>query len=149
MSIVDCLTNGSSLISISRVCDLIKLDFTNETDFICLHVQSALMRGLKRDELLISSNDIFLPSRRYKKKLFKKFKWDMPGDSLFDDQLFNFKNEILNKKLHSVQILGKDLILEFDDDYKIEILSCTLENEREFFRIFRKGDLDSHIVVES
>ena len=149
MSIIDCLKKGSSLISISRVCDLIKLDFVNETGLVCLHVQSALMRGLKRDELLISSNDIFLPSRHYKKKLLKKFKWDIPGDSLFDDQLFNFKNEILNKKLQTVQFLGKDLILEFDDNYKIEILSCTLENERELFRIFKKGNLDSHIVVES
>lgn len=148
MTIIDSL-KGSSLISISLVCDLVKLDFMNGTELICLHIQSALMRGLKGDELLISSNDIYLPSRHYKKKLFKKFKWDIPGNSLFDDQLFNFKNEVLNKKIYAVQTLGKDLILEFEGDCKIEILSCTMEKGREFFRIFRKGDLDSHIVIES
>ena len=149
MNIIDCLKNGSRLVSISRVCDLIKFDFSNDDGQICLHVQSALMRGLKKDELLISSNDLVLPSKNYKKKLFKKFKWDIPGNSLFDDQLCGFKDRILNKKILSVEMLGKDLILNFDGGYKIEILACTLDAEREFFRIFKKGDLDSHMVIES
>lgn len=59
MNILDILGNRSVLVSISRICDLIKLDFRNETGMICVHIQSALMRGLKNDKLLISSNDIF------------------------------------------------------------------------------------------
>ena len=106
-------------------------------------------RGLQKEQLLISSNDIFFPSKNYKKKLFKKFKWDLPGNTLFDDQLHDFKNRILDKAIFSVQMFGKDLILTFDENYKIEILACTLEQEREYFRIFKKGDLNSHIVVES
>ena len=149
MNTIDCLKNGSRLISISRVCDLIKLDFSTEDGTVCLHDQSALMRGLQKEQLLISSNDIFFPSKNYKKKLFKKFKWDLPGNTLFDDQLHDFKNRILDKAIFSVQMFGKDLILTFDENYKIEILACTLEQEREYFRIFKKGDLNSHIVVES
>ena len=149
MNTIDCLKNGSRLISISRVCDLIKLDFSTEDGTVCLHVQSALMRGLQKEQLLISSTDIFFPSKNYKKKLFKKFKWDLPGNTLFDDQLHDFKNRILDKAIFSVQMFGKDLILTFDENYKIEILACTLEQEREYFRIFKKGDLNSHIVVES
>ena len=68
---------------------------------------------------------------------------------MFDDQLHDFKNKILNKAIVSVQTVGKDLILTFDENYEIEILACTLEQEREYFRIFKKGDLNSHIVVES
>lgn len=149
MSIFDNLANGGVLIDILRVCDLIKLNFSINEDIICLHIQSALMRGLKGDKLLISSNDIYMPSKHYKKKLFKKFKWDIPGDSFFDDQLNNFKENILNKKVRTISILDKDLILDFDDEYKIEILACTLETERELFRIFKKGDLDSHLVFET
>ena len=149
MNIVDYLKAGSRLNSISRICDLIKIDFISEGKVICLHSQSALMRGLKNKELLISSNDIFLPSKQYKKKLFRKFKWDIPGNTLFDDQLMVFEKEVINKNLLSVHVLGKDLILELDDNYKIEILSCTLEKGRELFRMFIKGELDSHIVFDS
>ncbi len=149
MNIVDYLKAGSRLNSISRICDLIKIDFISEGKVICLHSQSALMRGLKNSELLISSNDIFLPSKQYKKKLFRKFKWDIPGNTLFDDQLMVFEKEVINKSLLSVHVLGKDLILELDDNYKIEILSCTLEKGRELFRMFIKGELDSHIVFDS
>ena len=53
MNTIDCLKNGSRLISISRVCDLIKLDFSTEDGTVCLHVQSALMRGLQKEQLLI------------------------------------------------------------------------------------------------
>lgn len=149
MNIVDYLKAGSRLNSISRICDLIKIDFISEGKVICLHSQSALMRGLKNKELLISSNDIFLPSKQYKKKLFRKFKWDIPGNTLFDDQLMVFEKEVINKNLLSVHVLGKDLILELDDNYKIEILSCTLEKGQELFRMFIKGELDSHIVFDS
>ena len=149
MNVVDYLKDRSRLNSISRICDLIKIDFISEGKVICLHSQSALMRGLKNSELLISSNDIFLPSKQYKKKLFRKFKWDIPGNTLFDDQLMVFEKEVINKSLLSVHVLGKDLILELDDNYKIEILSCTLEKGRELFRMFIKGELDSHIVFDS
>lgn len=149
MNILDILGNRSVLVSISRICNLIKLDFRNETGMICVHIQSALMRGLKNDKLLISSNDIFLPSKNYKKKPFKKFQWDVPNSTLFDDMLSDFKDEIIEKELCSVQYLGKDLLLKFEDNYRVEILACTLEQDREFYRVFKKGDLDSHFVVES
>lgn len=149
MDIVDYLKAGSRLNSISRICDLIKIDFISEGKVVCLHSQSALMRGLKNNELLISSNDIFLPSKQYKKKLFRKFKWDIPGNTLFDDQLYDFRDGIINKKIVSIEMLTKDLILYFEGNYRIEILAWTLEPGRELFRVFKKGDLDSHFVIES
>ena len=149
MDIVDYLKAGSRLNSISRICDLIKIDFISEDKVVCLHSQSALMRGLKNNELLISSNDIFLPSKQYKKKLFRKFKWDIPGNTLFDDQLYDFRDGIINKKIVSIEMLTKDLILYFEGNYRIEILAWTLEPGRELFRVFKKGDLDSHFVIES
>lgn len=149
MRAIDCLKNDSRLVSISRVCDLIKLDFTTKNGYICLHIQSALMRGLRENELLISSYDLVLPSKSYKKKLFKKFKWDIPGNSLFDDQLYDFRDGIINKKIVSIEMLTKDLILYFEGNYRIEILAWTLEPGRELFRVFKKGDLDSHFVIES
>ena len=149
MDRVDCLTAGGSLISISRICDLIKLDFLIKEKIVCLHVQSALFRVLKANELLVSSNDMFLPSKNYKRKLFKKFKWDIPGNSLFDDQLLDVKGQILNKTVQSILFLGNDLIIEIGDDYKIEVLSCTMEKGREIFRVFKKGNIDCHTVIET
>ena len=150
MTIVERLADGGRLVSISRICDLIKLDFlTEENEVICLHIQASLMLGKKDEKLLISSNDIYLPSKNQKKSFFKRFKWDTPGNSMFDDQLHDFREKIINKNVDSVQSSGKDLILYFDDNYKIEILACTLERERELYRIFKKGDFESHIVVET
>ena len=149
MNISDYLIEGSVLKNICRVCDLIKLDFSNNEETICLHIQSSLMRGFKKNRLLISSNDMFIPSKYYKRRPFKKFKWDIPGNSLFDDQLEEFKKEIANKKVQSISLCEKDLVILFEEDLKIDVLLISLETEKELFRIFKKGNLDSHLVVET
>ena len=149
MNIADFLKSGSTIVSISRVGDLIKLDFLTDDGLTCLHVKNALMRGLKKDKLLISSFDLVLPSKNYKKKLFKKFKWSIPDNSLIDDQLHDFNDGILNKKILSVEMNGKDLILNFEDNYKIEILDFTLELRNELFRISKKGALDNFMIIET
>ena len=150
MCFMGCMEKGCCLVSVSRICDLIKLDFlTTEGESVCLHVQTSIFRGLKQNKLLISSQDIYLPSKHYKKKKFIKFKWDVPGNSLFDDQMLDFKKEFLNKKIEEIKIIGKDLVIDFGDGLLIELLCCTLEEERELYRVFKKGDLESHIIVET
>ena len=149
MCFIGCLDKGCCLVNVVRICDMIKLDFlTTEGETVCLHVQTTIFRGLKHNKLLISSRDIYVPSIRYKKKKFRRFKWDIPGNSLFDDQMLDFKKEFLSKKVEGVNVVGKDLILDFGEGLVIELLSCTLEKDRELYRVFKKGDLASHIVVE-
>lgn len=111
-------------------------------------ILNALMRILKDEELLISSNDMFIPGKSYKKSFLKKFKWDIPGNNLFDDCLKNINEELFNKRIQAVSFNGLDLIINLGDDIKIQVLTCTLQQGEEVFRIFKKGDINSHIVVE-
>ena len=136
------------LLNISRICNLIKLDFeTKDNQTICIHIQSALFRGLELGNLLITSNDIYVPSIQHKKSL--KFKWDLPGNTLFDDQLLLFEKKVLGKKVISVDLKNKDLFIELQDNYRLEIIANTLENDTENFRVFIQGDINSHFVVEN
>lgn len=135
--------------SITRICDMIKIDFSSNEKELCLHIQSALFRVVKQDKLLISSNDIYVPSVNYIAKRFKKFKWDVPGNTLFDDCLQKIISKMLGKKVVSVNYDGQDLIINLEGQERIEIISNTLEKECEKFRLFVKGDIDSHIVVET
>lgn len=89
------------------------------------------------------------PQKNYKKKPFKKFKWDVPGNSLFDEQVTAFSADILNKKVESVKLIGQDLFINLSFNYKIQVLANTTQAETEVFRIFKKGDLDSHFVIEN
>ena len=149
MSVIDLLKEYGCFDSVCRICDLIKIDFSAGSDVICLHTQSALFRGLKFDDLLISSDDIFVPGKNYKKRFLRKFKWDIPGNTLFDDRLEIFTNEISNKKVKDVAIKGKDLLVDLEDGYRIEVLANTFTPDSEIYRIFKKDDLESHIVVET
>ena len=125
------------LLNISRICNLIKLDFeTKDNQTICIHIQSALFRGLELGNLLITSNDIYVPSIQHKKSL--KFKWDLPGNTLFDDQLLLFEKKVLGKKVISVDLKNKDLFIELQDNYRLEIIANTLENDTENFRVFTR-----------
>ncbi|MBQ8197707.1 MAG: hypothetical protein IJZ73_06615 [Clostridia bacterium] len=138
---------GSKLVDIYRVCDLISLDFqTNYENVISVHIQTALFRVCKEDDILISSYDMYIPRKNFKKR---RFKWDKAGNSLFDEQLEMFEKDFVNKTIVKIDFCGKDLRIYLDDNYKIDILANTLEEDNEIFRIFVRGDLDSHFVVET
>ncbi len=149
MNLFNLLSENGILVTFVSVCDLIKLDFLANGDTICIHIQDALFRVFKNDRLIISSNDMFVPAKNYKKKPFKKFKWDVPGNSLFDEQVDAFSADILNKKVESVKLIGQDLFINLSFNYKIQVLANTTQAETEVFRIFKKGDLDSHFVIEN
>lgn len=60
---------GSKLLSLIRICDLIKIDLVTERDeVICIHSQSSLLRFFKSNKLIVSSEDMFLPGINYVKK---------------------------------------------------------------------------------
>lgn len=148
MNLFDFIENAV-LVGIFRIGDLIKLDFSLKNVTYCIHVQNALLRGVKSGELVMSSFDMYLPSKSYRKKLFKKFKWDVSGNNLFDEQLEEFKKYILNKQVKTISRSSLDLVLNFSSDVRIELLANTLEKDKEVYRIFKKDDLDSHYVVET
>ena len=144
------LANGGKLDSINRICDLIGIDFLVKEETVCIHVECALVRFFCGKRLVGSSYDMFIPGKNYKADDDSTFEWDIPGNNLFDEQVACFIKEMENQKVRSVSFTGKDLIIDLENDCKIEILSNTLEEDREIFRIFKKDDdLDTDFVVDT
>lgn len=48
-----------------------------------------------------------------------------------------------------IKLIGQDLFINLSFNYKIQVLANTTQAETEVFRIFKKGDLDSHFVIEN
>ena len=137
---------GGKLNALSRICDLIKIDFEVFGKKICLHIQDATFRIIKSGKLLVVNSDMSVPRKNFNKK---KFKWDEPGATLFDDQVAEYKEELINSQVADVLVSEKDLILTLNSGLRIEILHDTLESGREVYRIFESGNLESHYVMET
>lgn len=140
---------GAKLDVIVRLCDLIKFDFVKENQTFCLHVQSALTRGRSNERIIFCSNDMFVPGSKYQKRRFKKFKWDEPGMSLFDDEIVDFCENSCNVVVQKILVKEDDLAIVLSNGFTIEIFKNTLERDHEIYRLFKKGDLESHFVVET
>jgi len=139
----------SKINSIVRICDLIKINFEVGKKEICLHVQKALFRVIESENLLISSYDMGIPSKNFKEKLFKRFKWDISGNTLYDDEIKNNENKLLGAVVKNIISNGKDLVLQLENGLRIEVIADTLKPDYEIYRIFELNNLESHYVVES
>ena len=140
---------NSKILGIVRICDLIKINFKSCEKEICIHVQKALFRIVESEKLLVSSWDIGIPGKNYKRKLFQKFKWDIPGNTLYDDEINDNKDKLLDTAVIDVFSNGKDLILQLENNLRIEIIADTLQPEHEIYRVFELNNLESHYVIES
>ena len=92
---------------------------------------------------------MFAPGRKYQKRRFKKFKWDEPGMSLFDDEIVDFCESSCNVVVQKILVKEDDLEIVLSNGFTIEIFKNTLERDHEIYRLFTKGDLESHFVVET
>ena len=131
---------------IKRTCDLVMFEFIFPgKDSVCLHIQRSF-RVLDGDKLLISYDDMYEPSEKFKKK---KFQYDIPGDTLFDDAVKQHRQKLLGAKVSKVYCSGKDLFLELDNNIRIEVLEDTVQTGVELYRIFEDNDEFRHFIVET
>lgn len=141
---------GGMLNSISRVCGLIKLGFLSlNGETVCIHSQGSLLRVLKNNRLVLSSEDLFVPWAKYNAEKNQEFSCDYLDITLFDDELEQIINSIIGLRIISVKTIGDDLYIVLESDYTVSILPNTLEKDTENYRVFIKGDLNSHYVVEN
>ena len=140
---------GGKINHIGRTCDLIMIGFDFPDKELGLHVQKALFRVSAPEKLLICSGDMWTPGDNYQKKLFKKFQWDKPGDSLFDEQVKQHKAMLLGAIVDSATQSAKDLIIKLNNELSIEIFADTLVPEHEVYRLLHYHDWESHYVVET
>ena len=141
---------GATLNSISRVCGLIKLDFRSLSgEIICIHSQDSLLRVVKDNQLVLSSEDLFVQGTKYNAEKNKKFSCDYLDITLYDDELEQIIDSLIGVKVTDVKIIGNDLYIVLENNFKLSILPNTLEKDTENYRVFIKGDLNSHYVVEN
>lgn len=141
---------GGMLNSISRVCGLIKLDFRSLSgEIICIHSQDSLLRVVKDNQLVLSSEDLFVQGTKYNAEKNKKISCDYLDITLYDDELEQIIDSLIGVKVTDVKIIGNDLYIVLENNFKLSILPNTLEKDTENYRVFIKGDLNSHYVVEN
>lgn len=124
---------GGKISAISRICDLISIEIeTVDKKKTYLHIQS-FFRIIKFNEIIVSSEDMY---RCFEKEKKENFKWDIPGDSIYDHSLKQCINEILKLKIvdvHRNNIGDLSIILENDISLQTFINTC---EEEEKYRIF-------------
>ncbi len=127
---------GSKLNWIKRSCDLVMFDFTCiNQEKVNLHTQ-CFLRILDNGKLIISSNDLYRRGKNSK----KKFKWDKPGTTLFEDNLDLYQSKIYSKFVVEINLINSDVTINFEDGLKLELIVDTTETE-EKYRFFSKDDV--------
>ena len=124
---------GGRITDITRVCDLVSLRvFLPSKKVVYIHIQT-FFRVLWKDGLIISSEDMYRCAEWGDKE---HFKWDVPGNSIFDDSIKKHLDII--KKSHIIGVTKQtagDLIIFLEDDLSLQLLVNTVESE-EKYRIF-------------
>ena len=123
----------SQIVNISRICDLICVQFeTTNRERVFLHIQS-FFRIIKGKKIILCSEDMYKCGKKADQKLFE---WDIPGDSIFDENLIDKMGLICQCKLLGVRFAKNgDMVLSFDNDMTIQVMMDTTCIE-EKYRIF-------------
>lgn len=117
---------GAEIRWIKRICNLIMFDLLDKSgNELSLHIE-CFMKVLKDNKIIVSTNDIYIPGKLYKKR---KFKFDKPGASLFDETL-NANLKDIKRKIADVQIQNNDMQISLENDIIIKIIpDTTIEGE--------------------
>lgn len=131
---------GSRIVNISRACNLVMFAFlTKQKKDINIHAQ-CLLRLFDKNDLILTSESLYYPGKKYKKKLFKKFDWTMPESNVFDDIIDNYRNDISLGVVKEIIRDNKDIKIILDNGFKLEILELVNKIEesdyKENYRIF-------------
>ncbi len=142
---------GSKITRISRACNCIMFTFeTNDGRKIHLHVQ-CFLRLLDKEDVVLTTENLYHPGKKYKKRLFKQFDWSMPGNNVYDDLIEDIKTDLLFASVKEVFRKGNDLFIVFDQRFRIDILEIEVKSLKdeysENYRIFDDNKDKEHFVV--
>ena len=141
---------GSKLVTINRICTMVKIDFLSDTGkTVCIHSQGSLLRIFKDGQMIVSSEDMFYEGVEFEKQGRKKFSCNYVGITLFDDEVSGKLRDLIGLEVESADFFGTDVFIKLQNNVNISVLPNSLESDTENYRIFLKGDLNSHFVVEN
>lgn len=134
---------GKKISNISRVCDLVCIEFkSSDQETVSLHIQS-FFRFIKNNKVFICSDDMCRCDSQYENE---EFEWDVPGKSVYDKSIIKHYDMICDSAVLQINqnSLG-DLTIAFENDIALQIFVDTTETE-EKYRIINQYD---HIVFNS
>lgn len=127
---------GKQINFIKRTCDLIMFDFIPfDNGNLALHL-SCFLRIILGERTLVSSNDIYVCGNKVKRR---KFRWDKPNMSLFDECIKENEILIYNKDIVNFEIKNNELKLLLENNVEIIIVPDTVQ-DKEAYRIFSKNE---------
>ncbi len=118
------------IVNIKRTCNLIMITFANNSHEIWLHIE-CFFRVFNKNKTLICSEDIYKKGRKSK----KRFKWDKPFSSLFDDCVEDNGTYILRIPISNVELKNNELYIYLANGVILEIIPNTVIDD-EAYRIF-------------
>ncbi len=104
-------------------------------------------RVLKNEMLVLGSNEMYVPRTDFGGS-YDEFKWDIPGENLYDEIRDSLMQEFIDKEVFVQKIMANcfgDLKIYLSEDYVIEVFnnSCCEES----WRFFDNEELHPHLVV--
>ncbi len=135
--------NGCDLHNIKRTLDLIMFEFiANNESKIYINAQ-CFVRIKRSNRVIVSTDDLY---RSINDNGEEVFDWTEPDSSLFDDCLQKHSKLFKGLKVIDISFSDNDLVLNLQDDMKIEILIDTTFIE-EKYRLFT--DHKTILIVNS
>ena len=142
------------ILEIGRVADMVWIIFGGSEDTSCcmdtrgnkeysLHIQCTF-RLLKNGEILLGNTDIYCAGEG-ESEIISSY---TAGMSLFDQRAKYF-NSLLPLTVTGINVAENgDIRISLQDSFLLEVLVAGAM-PREFWRVFQRGDLNSHVVYES
>jgi len=141
---------GSRITGQYRTCDLAGFEFTlSSGKKLALH-SFCFIRFFDSEILLLVTNNMYGPKSTIAEEDRGNFKWDEPGESLFDEVFEKYQEKLFSTKVKKVTFKNNDLRLYFENGMLLEFLADTTKyddhNCCENFRIFER--YGKHFVVD-
>ena len=129
---IKALLKDATIASVKRTCDLVMFTFLlPDGREIYLHLTCFLLI-LYHNMRLACSNDMFVKGDQCRKR---RFKWDSPGDSLFDESLAKEELKWKGKRVISFDMYDGTLRIVLEDNLRIFVIPDSAK-EKEFYRLF-------------
>ncbi len=135
------LLKDSKIQAIKRTCNLIMVSIIDKQEkLFCLHSE-CFFRVYHNKRNLLCSEDMYIKGRKTK----RRFKWDKPSSSLFDDCIFDNSKLIIGINISDIKFFDNELRIFLENGVVVEIIPNTTRDDVESYRLFSK-DID-YIVI--
>lgn len=145
------LTNAR-IVEISRICNLIRIVFlSTDEELVHLHATCFVRMYNSNGELFLSSSNILIKSPNFKKKWYKKYDWTVVGATRFDDELEEYKKQLLSATVKKLEFRNNDIIIILSNHIRIDIMTnitkSMYDDYSENYRIFIRNKSECDLSV--